>query len=159
MIGEHAPPIVVEHAPPSDLDRPLQVLFVDDSVSVRKVAERALKSLGVLVTLAVDGIDALDKLRTGQFDLVFTDLEMPRMHGYELIRELRFLPAFHAMPVVVVTSRSGKKHRDEAHAVGASEYLTKPFTSRSLAAALVKFGGARARGLVAAAAGGGEVTS
>jgi CheY-like chemotaxis protein len=54
----------------------------------------------------------------------------------------------------VVTSRSGKKHRDEAHALGASEYLTKPFTPRSLAAALVKFGGARARGLVAAAAGG-----
>ena len=75
------------------------------------------------------------------------------MHGYELIRELRFLPAYRAMPVVVVTSRSGKKHRDEAHAVGASEYLTKPFTSRNLAAALVKFGGPRARALVAEAGG------
>jgi chemosensory pili system protein ChpA (sensor histidine kinase/response regulator) len=137
-----------------DLDRPLHVLFVDDSVSVRKVAERALKSLGVQVTLATDGVDALDKLRNGRFDLVFTDLEMPRMHGYELIRELRFVPAYRAMPVVVVTSRSGKKHRDEAHALGASEYLTKPFTARSLAAALVKFGGARARGLVADTAGG-----
>jgi chemosensory pili system protein ChpA (sensor histidine kinase/response regulator) len=142
-----APP-VVEPAPASDADRPLHVLFVDDSVSVRKVAERALKLLGVEVTLAADGVDALDKLRGGTFDLVFTDLEMPRMHGYELIRELRFLPAYRALPVVVVTSRSGKKHRDEAHAVGASEYLTKPFTSRSLAAALVKFGGERARRLV-----------
>lgn len=153
----------VAPAPPApeaavDPDRPFHVLFVDDSVSVRKVAERALKALGVEVTLATDGVDALDKLRSGQFDLVFTDLEMPRMHGYELIRELRFLPAYRAMPVVVVTSRSGKKHRDEAHALGASEYLTKPFTSRSLAAALVKFGGARAGGLAADAAGG-EVVS
>jgi chemosensory pili system protein ChpA (sensor histidine kinase/response regulator) len=152
-------PAMIAPAPPGDLDRPLHVLFVDDSVSVRKVAERALKLLGVQVTLATDGVDALDKLRNGQFDLVFTDLEMPRMHGYELIRELRFLPAYHALPVVVVTSRSGKKHRDEAHALGASEYLTKPFTSRSLAAALIKFGGARAAGLVIEPAGGGEVTS
>jgi chemosensory pili system protein ChpA (sensor histidine kinase/response regulator) len=153
-----APALVVPAAPaapaapaPVDRDRPLHVLFVDDSVSVRKVAERALKQLGVEVTLATDGADALDKLRTGRFDLVFTDLEMPRMHGYELIRELRFLPAFQTLPIVVVTSRSGKKHRDEAHALGASEYLTKPFTSRSLAAALVKFGGTRAAGLTSVA--------
>jgi chemosensory pili system protein ChpA (sensor histidine kinase/response regulator) len=91
--------------------------------------------------------------------MVFTDLEMPRMHGYELIRELRFVPAYAALPVVVVTSRSGKKHRDEAQALGASEYLTKPFTSRSLAAALIKFGGERARRLVAEAGLAGEVTS
>ncbi|HMG23527.1 MAG TPA: Hpt domain-containing protein, partial [Kofleriaceae bacterium] len=148
------PRLVAAHAAPAgDPDRPLHVLFVDDSVSVRKVAERALKQLGVEVTLANDGVDALEKLRGGRFDLVFTDLEMPRMHGYELIRELRFLPAYHAMPVVVVTSRSGKKHRDEAHAVGASEYLTKPFTARSLASALLKFGGARAQRLADAAAG------
>jgi chemosensory pili system protein ChpA (sensor histidine kinase/response regulator) len=148
-------------APPTpaavDASRPLSVLFVDDSVSVRKVAERALRQLGVEVTLATDGTDALDKLRAGRFDLVFTDLEMPRMHGYELIRELRFLPAFQAMPVVVVTSRSGKKHRDEAQAVGASEYLTKPFTPRTLAAALVKFGGARAGKLATDVAAGVEV--
>jgi chemosensory pili system protein ChpA (sensor histidine kinase/response regulator) len=148
-----APPI----AAAVDAGRPLSVLFVDDSVSVRKVAERALRQLGVEVTLATDGTDALDKLRAGRFDLVFTDLEMPRMHGYELIRELRFLPAFQAMPVVVVTSRSGKKHRDEAQAVGASEYLTKPFTPRSLATALVKFGGARAGKLATDVAAGVEV--
>jgi chemosensory pili system protein ChpA (sensor histidine kinase/response regulator) len=154
-----AEPVAPQPAPePVDLDRPLRVLFVDDSVSVRKVAERALKVLGVEVTLATDGVDALDKLRGGQFDLVFTDLEMPRMHGYELIRELRFLPAYRALPVVVVTSRSGKKHRDEAHALGASEYITKPFTSRSLAAALVKFAGPRA-GALAVEAAGGEVVS
>ena len=153
-IATPVPSVKDAPAAATELERPLQVLFVDDSVSVRKVAERALRQLGVAVTLATDGIDALDKLRSGQFDLVFTDLEMPRMHGYELIRELRFLPAFHALPVVVVTSRSGKKHRDEANAVGASEYLTKPFTARSLATALVKLCGPRARGLLAALAAG-----
>ena len=87
------------------------MLFVDDSLSVRKVAEKTLLTLGAEVTLAVDGFDALAKLREGQFDIVFTDLEMPRMHGYELIRELRFLPAYKDLPVVVVSSRSGQKHQ------------------------------------------------
>ena len=118
----------------------LHVLFVDDSVVVRKVAERTLQSLDVDVTVAVDGVDALAKLREASFDLVFTDLEMPRMHGFELIRELRFRPAFRDLPIVVVTSRSGQKHQDEARALGATEYLTKPFTARTLEAALEKWG-------------------
>ncbi|HZJ69975.1 MAG TPA: response regulator, partial [Planctomycetota bacterium] len=125
----------------------LRALFVDDSLSVRKVGEKFLAALGLDVTLAVDGQDALTRLRQARFDIVFTDLEMPRMHGYELIRELRFLPAYSALPVVVVTSRSGKKHREEARAVGATHYLTKPFNAQSLASALVKYGGARARSL------------
>jgi chemotaxis protein histidine kinase CheA/ActR/RegA family two-component response regulator len=136
------PTATVDAAVEQDIGKgPLRVLFVDDSVSVRKVAERALESLGVAVTLAVDGIDALEKLHAQPFDLVFTDLEMPRMHGYELIREMRFLPAFRNLPVIVVTSRSGKKHREEAHALGATHYMTKPFSPQSLEAALEKFGG------------------
>jgi chemosensory pili system protein ChpA (sensor histidine kinase/response regulator) len=127
-------------APASEGGGPLRVLFVDDSVSVRKVAERALKSLGVQVAVAVDGMDALEKLRAQTFDLVFTDLEMPRMHGYELIRELRFLPAYRALPIVVVSSRSGQKHQDQARALGATDYLTKPFSAESLGAALKRWG-------------------
>jgi chemosensory pili system protein ChpA (sensor histidine kinase/response regulator) len=115
---------------------PLRVLFVDDSVSVRKVAERALLGLGVQVAVAVDGLDAMEKLRAQRFDLVFTDLEMPRMHGYELIRELRFLPSYRSLPVVVVSSRSGQKHQDQARALGATDYLTKPFNAETLDAAL-----------------------
>ena len=118
----------------------LHVLFVDDSLSVRKVAEMNLKALGVDVTLAVDGLDALNKLRESTFDLVFTDLEMPRMHGYELIRELRFLPAYADLPILVVTSRSGQKHQDQARALGATEYMTKPFTRQSLEAAMRRWG-------------------
>jgi chemosensory pili system protein ChpA (sensor histidine kinase/response regulator) len=109
-----------------------RVLFVDDSLSVRKVAEKALLSLGVQVTVAVDGLDALEKLRNQSFDIVFTDLEMPRMHGFEFLRELRFLPAWRSLPVVVVSSRSGQKHQDQARALGANDYLTKPFDAQSL---------------------------
>lgn len=129
-----APP--VEH---SSSDRPMRVLFVDDSLSVRKVAEKTLTSLGVSVALAVDGMDALNKLREGSFDMVFTDLEMPRMHGFELIRELRTLAAYRDLPIVVVTSRSGQKHQDQARELGANEYITKPFTAKSLDAALTLF--------------------
>jgi chemosensory pili system protein ChpA (sensor histidine kinase/response regulator) len=117
----------------------VRVLFVDDSISVRKVAERVLLGLGVEVAVAVDGLDALEKLRARTFDLVFTDLEMPRMHGYELIRELRFVPAYRDLPVVVVSSRSGQKHRDEARTLGANDYLTKPFNAEMLDAALKRW--------------------
>jgi chemosensory pili system protein ChpA (sensor histidine kinase/response regulator) len=110
----------------------LRILFVDDSLSVRKVGERMLLGLGVEVVTAVDGQDALDKLRSMQFSLVFTDLEMPRMHGYELIQEMQFIPAYKAIPVVVVSSRSGKKHIDQALSMGAREYLTKPFSPEVL---------------------------
>ncbi|MGE0869967.1 MAG: Hpt domain-containing protein [Kofleriaceae bacterium] len=119
---------------------PIKVLFVDDSLSVRKVAEKALQSIGGLdVTTAVDGQDALEQLRVNTFDLVFTDLEMPRLHGFELIREMRFVPAYQNIPVVVVSSRSGAKHIEHAISMGASEYLTKPFTAEGLAQAIKKW--------------------
>jgi chemosensory pili system protein ChpA (sensor histidine kinase/response regulator) len=118
----------------------LRVLFVDDSISVRKVAEMNLRGLGAEVTVAVDGMDALNKLREATFDIVFTDLEMPRMHGYELIRELRFLPMHRDLPIIVVTSRSGQKHQEQARQLGATEYITKPFTIQSLEAALKRWG-------------------
>jgi len=91
------------------------------------------------VTVAVDGIDALARLRNEQFDMVFTDLEMPRMHGFELIRELRFVPAYRDLPVIVVTSRSGQKHKQQAKALGASDYLTKPFSAEVLAQVIRRF--------------------
>ena len=116
-----------------------RVLFVDDSLSVRKVAEQHLRTLGVEPVLAVDGEDALSKLREGPIGMIFTDLEMPRMHGYDLLRELRFLPAFRALPVVVVTSRSGDKHRQLAEQLGANGYLPKPFTPDQLRDALERW--------------------
>ncbi len=120
-----------------------RVLFVDDSISVRKVAERTFRDLGVEVVMASDGVDALAQLGQGSFDIVFTDLEMPRMHGYELIRELRFLPRFRELPIVVVTSRSAEKHKQHAAELGANQYLTKPFTTETIKDALDRWAGPR----------------
>jgi len=114
----------------------IRVLFADDSLSVRKVAEQLLRALGVDVILAVDGVDALSRLRQESVDVVFTDLEMPRMHGYDLLRELRAVPAFQRLPVIVVTSRAGDKHRALATQLGATGYVTKPFASDQLTAML-----------------------
>jgi chemosensory pili system protein ChpA (sensor histidine kinase/response regulator) len=118
---------------------PPRVLFVDDSLSVRKVAEKLLSELGAEVTLAADGQDALEIMGRQEFDIVFTDLEMPRLHGYELIQSIAASPELRHVPVVVVTSRSGQKHRDEAHALGARDYLTKPFNQEVLGKALRKW--------------------
>jgi chemosensory pili system protein ChpA (sensor histidine kinase/response regulator) len=111
-----------------------RVLFVDDSLSVRKVAELHLRALGVEAVLAVDGADALARLRQESFAMVFTDLEMPRLNGFDLLRELRFIPAWRELPVVVVTSRSADKHRQLAENLGANGYLVKPFTREGLGA-------------------------
>jgi chemosensory pili system protein ChpA (sensor histidine kinase/response regulator) len=124
---------------------PPRVLFVDDSLSVRKVAEKFLTDLGAEPTLAVDGQEALDLLARSTFDLVFTDLEMPRLHGYELIQAMSASPGLREIPAVVVTSRSGQKHRDQAQAVGARDYLTKPFSQATLGQMLRKWVPRRAR--------------
>jgi CheY-like chemotaxis protein len=120
--------------------RRVRVLYVDDSLSVRKVAEKMLTQLGADVSVAVDGVEALEKLRGAEFDIVFSDIEMPRMHGYELVREIRFLPNLRELPVIMVTSRSGTKHREEAAQAGASGYLTKPFNMQSLQEMIQRWG-------------------
>jgi chemosensory pili system protein ChpA (sensor histidine kinase/response regulator) len=112
------------------------VLWADDSISVRKLAEHFLTAEGWVAETAVDGRDALDKLRRGHFQAVVTDLEMPRMHGYELLHEIRHDPALCKLPVIVCSSRSGEKHRRRAREAGANGYLTKPFSQEALAQAL-----------------------
>lgn len=109
------------------------ILVVDDSLSVRKVLEKHLLHLKYKVELAVDGLDALEKLRTCAYALVLTDLEMPRMHGLELIAEMRRHQQFRSIPVIVVTSRDAEKHRKQAAAAGANDYIIKPFSREQLA--------------------------
>jgi chemosensory pili system protein ChpA (sensor histidine kinase/response regulator) len=121
-----------------------RVLFVDDSTSVRKVAEKFLVSLNVDAVFAVDGADAYSKLGADvDFDLVFTDLEMPRMNGFDLIRDLRRARRFDHLPIVVITSRTGRKHREQAAQLGADDYLTKPFNQDILAETLNRLVGSR----------------
>jgi chemosensory pili system protein ChpA (sensor histidine kinase/response regulator) len=102
------------------------VVLVDDSISVRKFVGRMLEKAGYRVKLAADGLEALEVIAQTRCDLVVTDLEMPRTNGYELLSHLRNDPEKRTVPVMVVTSRAGAKHRDRAMKEGASAFLTKP---------------------------------
>jgi chemotaxis protein histidine kinase CheA/ActR/RegA family two-component response regulator len=103
------------------------ILCVDDSVMMRRTYEKRLQSLGYEVVTAVDGEAALDYLSetTRLPDFIFTDLEMPNMNGFDFIANLRRAPVLEDIPTVVVSSRDGEKHRDEAQRVGANDFMAK----------------------------------
>lgn len=109
-----------------------RLLVVDDSLSARKTLETLLTDSGYEVTAAIDGLDALDKIRTNPPDLILTDLEMPRMTGMELAAIVRNSQNFSNIPIIMITSRSTRKHRSEAEAAGVSAYLTKPWTETAV---------------------------
>jgi chemosensory pili system protein ChpA (sensor histidine kinase/response regulator) len=112
----------------SDTERsgPRRVLLVDDSVSVRRFVGQMLEKAGFHVTTAGDGADALARLAEAAYDVVVTDLEMPRVNGYELIDDLRRRPATRDLPVIVLTTRAGEKHVALARSLGVEHYVTKP---------------------------------
>jgi chemosensory pili system protein ChpA (sensor histidine kinase/response regulator) len=110
------------------------VLLVDDSISVRKFVGRMLEKAGYRVRLASDGLEALEFVSQGGVDLVVTDLEMPRTNGYELMLHLRQNPETRDIPVMVVTSRAGSKHRERAMHEGARAFMVKPVQEEQLVA-------------------------
>lgn len=107
--------------------RPLLVLVVDDSVTVRKVTSRLLERNGMNVLTAKDGIDAIAVLEEHTPDLMLLDIEMPRMDGFEVATQVRNDPRLMRLPIIMITSRTGQKHRDRAMAIGVNEYLGKPY--------------------------------
>jgi chemosensory pili system protein ChpA (sensor histidine kinase/response regulator) len=108
-------------------ERPLQVLVVDDSISVRKVVSNFLLQQGWQPTIARNGIEALERIREEKPDLVLLDVEMPRMNGFEVLQALQSQPEFQDIPVVMLTSRSADKYREKASQLGARGFMTKPF--------------------------------
>lgn len=118
------------------------VLLADDSISVRRFVGRMIEKAGYKVKFASDGLEALEIASQGACHLVLTDLEMPRTSGYELMAHLRQNPATRSLPVIVLTSRAGDKHRDKAMKEGAAGFLTKPVQEDRLIAAVRKFLGA-----------------
>jgi chemosensory pili system protein ChpA (sensor histidine kinase/response regulator) len=110
------------------------VVVADDSISVRKFVGRMLEKVGYRVKLAADGFEASEIVAQVGCHLLITDLEMPRMNGYELMAHLRQDPVTRRIPVLVVTSRAGAKHRDRAMKEGASAFLTKPVQEDQLIA-------------------------
>ena len=110
------------------------VLVVDDSITVRRVTQRLLQREGYRVTLASDGLQALEKLQTERPTVVLSDIEMPRMDGFDLVRNIRSDVRLSDLPVIMITSRIAEKHREHARELGVDHYLGKPYSEDELLA-------------------------
>ena len=108
------------------------VMVVDDSITVRKVTGRVLERNGYDASVAIDGVDALEKLREHVPDLILLDIEMPRMDGYELATHMKADRRLRNVPIIMITSRSGDKHRQRALNIGVERYLGKPYQEADL---------------------------
>ncbi|MEK6293757.1 MAG: response regulator, partial [Paraburkholderia tropica] len=102
-----------------------RILVVEDSLTVRELERKLLEKRGYAVTVAVDGMDGWNTLRTGQFDLVITDVDMPRMDGIELVTMIRSDPQQRAVPVMIVSYKDREDDRRRGLDAGADYYLTK----------------------------------
>lgn len=118
----------VEQAPARN---PL-VMVVDDSVTVRKVTTRFLEREGFDVITAKDGVDAMSTLQDHSPDIMLLDIEMPRMDGFEVAKRVRSTSSMNELPIIMITSRTGEKHRQTGLAAGANEYMGKPFQESKL---------------------------
>jgi len=108
------------------------IMVVDDSLTVRKITSRMLTRAGYQVVTATDGVDALEKLEDFTPDVMLLDIEMPRMDGFALARELRRDPKTQSLPIIMITSRTADKHRDYAIQLGVNTYLGKPYQEDEL---------------------------
>ena len=115
----------------AELQTPL-VLVVDDSITVRRVTQRMLQREGFRVVLAVDGLHAIEKLNLEIPAIVLSDIEMPRMNGFDLVRNIRSDPKLKHLPIVMITSRIAEKHRELAMELGVNDYLGKPYSEEGL---------------------------
>ncbi|MCU0412666.1 MAG: response regulator [Bacteroidetes bacterium] len=104
------------------------VLIVDDSPTVRKFVSVSLSMQGFSVVAACDGMDALEKLPQSKFDLVITDLNMPNMDGFELIKALRENPDYKDLPVIILTSLGDEANKEQGAKLGVNSYVVKPFS-------------------------------
>ncbi len=136
-----AMPLVAPEVPTSQA--PL-VLVVDDSLTVRRVTQRLLAREGYRVALAKDGMDAIERLAEERPSIMLTDIEMPRMDGFDLVRNVRADPALARLPVVMITSRIAQKHRDYAAELGVDHYLGKPYAEEELLGLVARYAGSPA---------------
>jgi chemosensory pili system protein ChpA (sensor histidine kinase/response regulator) len=115
------------------------VLVVDDSLTVRRVTQRLLVREGYRVQMAKDGLEALERIAAEKPNVVLSDIEMPRMDGFELVRTLRSDAALQQLPVVMISSRTAQKHRDHAAGLGVDHYLGKPYGEDELLALIRRY--------------------
>ncbi|UCC56675.1 MAG: Hpt domain-containing protein [Gammaproteobacteria bacterium] len=116
----------------SDRNNKLTIMVVDDSITVRKVTTRLLKRHGYEVVTAKDGVDAMGKLHECVPDMMLLDIEMPRMDGFELATHMRNDERFRHIPITMITSRTGSRHRERAKEIGINQYLGKPYREHEL---------------------------
>ncbi len=116
----------------------LQVMVVDDSVTVRKVASRILQRNSMDVIVAKDGVEAVTKLQDTLPDIMLLDIEMPRMDGFELATLMHHDDRLRDVPIIMVTSRTGQKHRDRAKEIGVDRFMGKPFQEAELLQAIAE---------------------
>ena len=135
-----AAPIKAEPAPQPQRAVPT-VMVVDDSLTVRKITSRLLLREGYEVVLAKDGVDALEKLVDELPDVILSDIEMPRMDGFDFVRNLRADERLRNIPVLMITSRTADKHRNYALEIGANHYLGKPYDEEQLLSLLAGYCG------------------
>jgi len=113
-------------------DNTVTVMVVDDSITVRKVTSRLLERNDMNVITAKDGVDAVSKLQDNIPDIMLLDIEMPRMDGFELATHVRNEARLRNIPIIMITSRTGDKHRQRAMQIGVNRYLGKPFQEAGL---------------------------
>jgi chemosensory pili system protein ChpA (sensor histidine kinase/response regulator) len=149
-------------APIDQHTRTLRILVVDDSLSVRQVLANLVRRVGWTPLVARDGLEALETLQREPVlpDLIFSDVEMPRMDGYELTSTVKADPKMKRVPVVFITSRAGDKHRRRGFEVGAAGYLVKPFDEQALLTLVARLTGVQPdRGLASTGEAGGPNAS
>ncbi len=122
-----------------EVERPTLVMVVDDSVTVRKVTSRLLERNGMNVLTAKDGVDAIAQLQEHRPDIMLLDIEMPRMDGFEVANLIRHDEGLKDLPIIMITSRTGEKHRERAMSIGVNEYLGKPYQESLLLDSIEKW--------------------
>ena len=118
----------------------LKVMVIDDSKTIRRTAETLLKNVGCEVITAVDGFDALAKIADNHPGIIFVDIMMPRLDGYQTCALIKNNSAFKSTPVIMLSSKDGLFDKARGRMVGSEEYLTKPFTKEQLLRAVREFG-------------------
>ena len=136
-----SPVQVVAQAQPAVVRAPM-VLVVDDSLTVRRVTQRLLVREGYRVVTAKDGMEALERLAEERPVVLLSDIEMPRMDGFDLVRNVRADARLAGLPVVMITSRIAQKHRDYAAELGVQHYLGKPYSEEELLSLVARYAGA-----------------
>ncbi len=114
----------------------LKVMVIDDSKTIRRTAETLLKKAGCIVVTAIDGFDALSKIADNQPDIIFVDIMMPRLDGYQTCALIKNNSAFKSTPVIMLSSKDGLFDKAKGRIVGSDEYLTKPFSKEELLGAI-----------------------